>query len=409
MIKIQTLKGFRDFLPEVARKRQFVVSTLQQVFTSFGFEPLETPALEYQEILNGKYGAEGDKLMYTFKDHGDRLVAMRYDQTVPLARVVGQYGSLLPMPFKRYQISNVWRAENTQKGRYREFVQCDIDTVGTNAVLSDAEIIMVVSTAYHSLRFKNMRILVNDRTIFHELPVKAVTIIDKLEKIGKDGVIEELVANAVCRSSEEAASLFQKIMNKPPTPYLISVMSHAVAMGVPKSQIQYSPTLARGLDYYTGLIFEIVCDDYPFGSLGGGGRYDNLIGLFAPTNIPAVGFAFGFDRTIEALETLHLFPKEFAGKTKVLVTIFSEQLQKASIDLANTLRAEDINTEVYIGDLKRKNSLEKQLKYADLRQIPFVAILGEEEKKQGTVIIKDMETRQQEVISINSLGDILKK
>src|SRR6266480_599410 len=183
MIKAQTLKGFRDFLPAEARKRQYVISTLKKVFESFGFEPLETPVLEYEEILTGKYGEEGDKLMYRFEDNGQRRVAMRYDQTVPLARVIAQYENQISFPFKRYQIQPVWRAENTQKGRYREFVQCDIDTVGVDTPLADAEIIATALKACQKLGFKNFKILINDRNVFTHLPQIAVSVIDKLKKI----------------------------------------------------------------------------------------------------------------------------------------------------------------------------------------------------------------------------------
>src|SRR3990167_3084061 len=191
-IKAQTLKGFRDFLPGVARKRQYVIEKLKNIFESFGFEPLETPALEYEEILLGKYGTEGDKLMYRLTDNGGRKVALRYDQTVPLARVVAKYGDELPTPFKRYQIQNVWRAENTQKGRFREFLQCDIDTVGLNSPLSDAEIIVIAAKSLEKLGFKNYKIRVGDRKLFKGIPPAAITIIDKLKKIGSEKVVAEL-------------------------------------------------------------------------------------------------------------------------------------------------------------------------------------------------------------------------
>src|SRR3989304_5048100 len=194
MILPKTLKGFRDFLPKDARKRQYVIDTLRKVFESYGFEPLETPALEYEEILSGKYGEEGERLMYKFQDLGGRNVAMRYDQTVPLARVVAQYQNDLPLPFKRYQIQNVWRAENTQKGRYREFLQVDADTVGSSSLSADAEIIAIAIKSFEKLGFKNFKVLINDRKIFANLDNKAIIIIDKLTKIGLDGVREELKA-----------------------------------------------------------------------------------------------------------------------------------------------------------------------------------------------------------------------
>ena len=203
MIKVQTLKGFRDFLPKDAKKRDYVINTLKRVFESYGFEPLETPTLEYEEILTGKYGDEADKLMYKFEDNGKRKVALRYDQTVPLARVISQYQNDLPLPFKRYQIQNVWRAENTQKGRYREFMQCDIDTVGSPSLFADAEIITCALECIKQLGFKNVKVLINDRSVFKDLKPTFVSAIDKLEKIGKDEVIKELVGKGMDKASAE--------------------------------------------------------------------------------------------------------------------------------------------------------------------------------------------------------------
>ena len=223
-MNIQTLKGFRDFLPQEIRKRQYVLDTLKKVFESYGFEPLETPALEYEEILTGKYGDEGDKLMYKFEDIGKRKVAMRYDQTVPLARVIAQYQNEIPLPFKRYQIQSVWRAENTQKGRYREFLQVDADIVGSYSPLSDAEIIAVCIKGVETLGFKKFKILVNDRILFSNLPNRGITekeipivvkAIDKLKKIGKEKVLKELIENGI--SSEKATYLLQTLEFEKPT------------------------------------------------------------------------------------------------------------------------------------------------------------------------------------------------
>lgn len=407
MIKVQTLKGFRDFLPETARKRQYVINSLLKVFTKYGFEPLETPTLEYEEVLTGKYGDEGDKLLYRFEDNGRRRVALRYDQTVPLARVIAQYKNELTMPFKRYQISNVWRAENTQKGRFREFTQCDIDTVGTNSVLSDAEIIMIVFEAYKTLGFNNFSIRINDRRIFGDLSIKAITILDKLEKIGTDAVSEELVVNGICKNSTDAQKLLQSITQKKPSSYLETIFSLLKDAGIPQERIVFSPALARGMDYYTGLIFEIQSDDYPFGSLCGGGRYDNLIGMFSGVQTPAVGCAFGFDRTMEAMLALDLFPKELSGETKVLVTIFSFALASKSTEIVNKLRENNINAEIYLGEIKEKNPLEKQLKYANAKNIPYVVIIGEEEIKTDTVALKNMQSRKQKTVSVGELINLL--
>lgn len=257
MIKTQTLKGFRDFLPLEARKRQYVISTFKSVFERFGFEPLETPTLEYEEILAGKYGDEGEKLMYRFEDNGKRRVAMRYDQTVPTARVAAQYQNDLPTPFKRYQIQNVWRAENTQKGRYREFLQCDIDTIGVDSALADAEIMATIIEAYKVLGFKNSKILINDRATFKDLSTDTIIVIDKLNKIGNEGVYKELVEKQIVSSQIDAEKLLQNLLAAKPTQRLEEILYSLKTLGVDTSSVEFSPTLARGLDYYTGLIFEI--------------------------------------------------------------------------------------------------------------------------------------------------------
>lgn len=398
MIKAQTLKGFRDFLPVDARKRQYVIDALKKVFESYGFEPLETPTLEYEEVLAGKYGDEGEKLMYRFEDNGGRLVAMRYDQTVPLARVIAQYQNDLPMPFKRYQIQNVWRAENTQKGRYREFLQVDIDTVGTNSATSDAEIIAITKNSFEELGFKNYKILVNDRSFFGDLPPKAIIAIDKLKKVGAEKVKEEL------KEKGFDPEVLTKLQNTAPSERLNLVIKIAEKMGVDKDKIVFEPTLARGLDYYTGTIIEVECPDYPTGSLGGGGRYDNLIGMFSGNQTPAVGFSFGFDRTIEAMDTLRLFPPDLQ-KTRALVTIFNLDYANKSMEITNLLRSKNINTEIY---LDANTKMEKQLKYADQKNIPYVVIVGPEEMGKKVVTLKNMKTREQKQLTLDQLPNAIK-
>lgn len=307
-IKLQTLKGFRDFLPNEARKRQYAINILKSVFESYGFEPLETPSLEYEEILLGKYGQEGDKLMYRFTDRGKRKVALRYDQTVPLARVVAQYGSTgspqsLPMPFKRYQIQQVFRADNTQKGRFREFLQCDADIVGSSSLLSDAEAILVAAKSLEKLGFsskggtsnvpatfdgggsasggKNFKILINDRNIFSqlvkqgiceekEIPV-VIRAVDKLKKNGKEAVIKELVGKGM--TQKRATTTLQCVVVMQETERLREIFSLLEQAGLKKDKdFAFSPTLARGLDYYTGMTFEVEVDGYSSGSVCGGGQ-----------------------------------------------------------------------------------------------------------------------------------------
>lgn len=400
-------------MPVEAKKRQFAINTLKKVFESYGFEPLETPALEYEEILLGKYGDEGDKLMYRFEDNGKRKVALRYDQTVPLARVVAQYQNELPMPFKRYQIQNVWRAENTQKGRFREFLQCDIDTVGTSSPLADAEIIEIAIAALKTLKFNNFKVLINDRenlkfktsgiALSPDRNILAVRAIDKLKKIGRGGVLKELLESKFTQN--EAEEILQVVESSKPTPRLTEIFSMLKQLGVAENQFEFSPTLARGMNYYTGTIFEIEIEGYSAGSVCGGGRYDNLVGMFANKQIPAVGCAFGFDRLIEAMEELNLFPADL-NTTKVLVTVFSPELLNKSIEVCEILNKNNINQELYI-NLEAK--MEKQLKYADRKQIPYCIIIGPDEAKNGTVTVKNLKTREQEVVSLENLLQKLQK
>ena len=396
-IEPRTLKGFRDFLPEDARKRQYVLETLKRVFESYGFEPLETPALEYEDILTGKYGTEGDKLMYRFTDNGERKVAMRYDQTVPLARVVAQYQNELSMPFKRYQIQNVWRAENTQKGRYREFLQVDADIVGSYSPLADGEVIAIVAKCLEKLGFENFQILINDRSVFTKLVDDGILTeaempkigraIDKIKKIRDEGVIEEIISEGFTK--EKATEILKTIKAQEKTDALEDISIYLENLNLDKKIIKYDPTLARGLDYYTGLIFEVEIEGYEVGSIAGGGRYDNLIGMFAGREIPAVGFAFGFDRLVEAMETMNLFPTNLYTSV-ALVAFATSELQEKALKIAAELRNKKINCEVYPEDV----NLEKQLKYADKKQIPYVIIVNDKE-----LILKDMEKRTQEELT----------
>ena len=381
----QTLKGFRDFLPKEVLKRQYVLGVLKKVFESYGFEPLETPALEYEEILTGKYGEEGDKLMYRFEDLGGRKVAMRYDQTVPLARVIAQYQNEIPLPLKRYQIQSVWRAENTQKGRYREFLQVDADIVGVYSPLADAEIINLALDCVTKLGFnsKNIILFINDRKIFQTVEPKFISTIDKLEKIGKDGVLKELVDKGLSEGSAE--ELLSKIENSEITNSLNEIFNTLKLMLKTGIQVEFKPTLARGLDYYTGAIFELVVQGPELGSIGGGGRYDKLIGIFSGKDIPAVGFSFGFDRLIEAMESMNLFPKNLNGN-EVLIAFADSELQEKALEVSINLRNKNLNVQFYLEDAP----LEKQLKYADKKQIPFCLIVNKD-----NFILRNMQSGQQ--------------
>jgi len=401
VITPKTLKGFRDFLPKEARKRQYVANSLKKAFESYGYEPLETPTLEYEEILSGKYGEEGDKLMYKFEDNGKRRVAMRYDQTVPLARVVAQYKNDIPLPFKRYQISNVFRGDNTQRGRFREFTQCDIDTVGPASILADAQTIACVADGLKLLGFENYKILINNRSVFEEFTNNPIIIrsIDKIKKVGQDKVIDEMVNSGI--KNDKAREIINTLTNQKPTSELETLFDHLKKCGVNGENFEFDPFLARGLDYYTGTIFEVEIEGYDAGSVAGGGRYDNLIGMFSGEPLPAVGCAFGFDRLIDAMEENNLFPDlTKVSTTRILVTIFSQDLTDESIKLANYIRENGLNCELYDNP---NDKLEKQIKYADKKGIMYAAIIGPEEIKNNTVTIKNLRVSDQQTVAREDL------
>lgn len=389
-----TPKGFRDFLPEQSNARQYTISKFIQTFRLFGFEPLETPAVEFAQTLTGKYG-EDEKLIYKFRTHGEDEVALRFDQTVPLARVIAQYPNL-PKPFKRYQIQPVWRGENPQQGRYREFLQCDIDTIGSTSALADVEIIACILETAKNLGFSDSFLEINDRSVFSNLEPKHITAIDKLKKIGDEGVIEELVKKGL--SQEIAQKTLSDIKNAPITDSLQTIFSDLEKAGYKNGQdFKFTPTLARGLDYYTGSIFELVSPQYGDKSLGGGGRYDKLIGIYSGNDIPAVGFAFGFDRVMDALSKLKLLTNQTSA-SKVLVTIFSKALAENSIKTASILRENNIPTSLWY---ETDSKLDKQLKYANLKGIPYVVIIGPDEAELGLVTLKDLGEKSQETITLD--------
>lgn len=409
---LQPLKGFRDFLPHEARKRDYLLNLIKQSFALYGFEPLETPALETQNVLLGKYGSETDKLIYTFTDQGNRPVGLRYDQTVPTARVIAANKNSLTFPFKRYQTQTVWRAEKPQKGRFREFLQCDIDIFGTTSPLADAEIIASTLDAAKNLGFTNLKMLINSRnnlvTLINQanidpnLSSTIIQTIDKLDKLPESTLKNELIAKGLTPSQTDL--LFKLISNAKPDVSLQQIITLLTDnMGIPGHELVFSPTLARGLDYYTGAIFELICPDYTGGSIAGGGRYDHLINQLSGLDVPAVGLAFGFDRTLEAMEELNLFAHHLSG-AKVLVTIFSPQLLQTSISLAASLRSHRIPTELY---LNPQDKIQKQLKYADRKAIPYVAIIGDQELKNNTITLKNMAKGTQETASISQLVDLL--
>jgi len=408
-IKLQPVKGFRDFLPKSARKRDYLKNKFRETFELFGFEPLETPAIEYQELLLGKYGAEADKLVFKFEDEGGRKVALRYDQTVPTARILAMYQQNLPMPWRRYQIQTAWRAEKPQKGRFREFTQCDADIFGTTSLLSDAELLAQGSSLLKGLGFKTFKILINDRNILFQimrsasipenLQLSVIQSIDKLDKKTRGEVEEELTKKDL--SIDTIHLLFDTLDKAEKTEILQKTLDYAVKLGVPKETLDFQPRLARGLDYYTSIIYEFVIDGYTAGSVCGGGRYDNLIGQLSGVNIPATGYSWGFDRVIEAMDQFKLFPASLdKAITQVLVTVFSPALAEASAKVVATLREANIASEIFPNENAK---LDKQLKYADKKGIKWLIVIGPEEAGRNSLILKNLETGHQEDSKLKDL------
>lgn len=401
--KLQPLKGFRDFLPEEAEKRQYLQERFEEIFDLYGFEPLITPALEYQEILLNKYGEEADRLVYKFEDEGGRKVALRYDQTVPTSRILAMYRNNLPMPWRRYQIQRVWRAEKPQKGRYREFIQCDVDIFGTTSPLSDAELISLGETTLSGLGFDGGKILVNDRAILFRVMdmaeiskdkhLSVIQTIDKLDKKSREEIEEELLTKEL--RVKQIHDLFDAIDKAEMTETLERTLQYAQWLGVKEDSIKFQPYLARGLDYYNSVIYEFTIDGFESGSVAGGGRYDNLIGQLSGVDIPATGFSWGFDRILEAMEQFELLPSGgFA--TKLLVTVFNQDLIEQAAGFARELRGSGVSTELYPDETK---DLSKQLKYADKKGIKWLAVIGPDEAKNEKVVLKDLKTGEQQELT----------
>ncbi|MCH7641036.1 histidine--tRNA ligase [Patescibacteria group bacterium] len=404
--KLQPLKGFRDFLPPVTAVRRKAVDRLRSVFEKYGFSEVLTPALEYREVLIGKYGDEAEKLIYLFKDKGGRAVGLRYDLTVPLARVMATHRDL-PIPFKRYQIQPVWRADKPQKGRYREIYQCDFDIVGSSSAISDAEIIAILNDALTALGLLAFKIRVNSREVLSsclklakiskELESAVITSIDKLDKKPQSDVEKELASKGL--SSTQIKSLFKAISASVPDKYLDEVMGIAAKLGITR-KLEFDAKLARGLDYYTGPIFEVSLDEPKIGSVAGGGRYDHLLSDLGGPNLPATGASIGLDRVIDVISEVNLWEGKPRSSAKVLVTIFSQKLIDSSLSAANLLRRSGIDTELYPDS---ETKLEKQLKYADKKGIPWAVIIGPKEVLNGEAVLKNLEKKKQETIPVSAL------
>jgi histidyl-tRNA synthetase len=417
LIQPRTLKGFRDYLPEAMMPREWIIDAARRVYRSYGFRPIDTPALEYLEILTGKGSDETDKQLYRFEDHGGRMVGMRFDLTVPLARFVAQHQQELGLPFKRYHIATVWRGENTQTGRYREFMQCDFDTIGTTDLTADIEMVLVINDLFRALGIDGFTIRVNHRAVLNGMLEKlglgdrsAVVLraLDKLSKIGRDGVSEELVrtAGATATQCEQLLALASlqgdndQILSKLKelvagnatgecgVAELADLTTAAAAGGVSRARLKLDPSIARGLDYYTGIVVETILDELPtIGSVASGGRYDNLAGLYTNQKLPGVGASLGLDRLLAALEQLGRLE---GAKTPapVLVCMFDATRRNDYLKLAATLRVAGIGVEVF----PEPKKLGKQLQYADRQGFRAAIIIGDAEFTAGQCQVKDLQS-----------------
>ncbi|MEC8379622.1 MAG: histidine--tRNA ligase [Myxococcota bacterium] len=421
MANVNVARGMRDLLPETMRKRRAVIQRIEHIFRSYGFDPLETPAVERIETLMGKYGDEGSKLIFKILargeagDRGECDMALRYDLTVPLARVVAM-NQQLKMPFKRYQIQPVWRADRPQKGRFREFYQCDVDVVGTQNTMAEAECLAVVHDSLKALGFDRFTIRLNDRRLLRamvshigalEQEFSVIGTLDKLDKIGEDGVRQDLLGLGL--EGKQIDALFD-CLNGADIPEaesieaeLLQIRNHAIQLGVSDANLSIDRTLARGLDYYTGPVFETVLDDAKIGSVSGGGRYDGLIGMFLGRDVPAVGVSLGLERLITILEERGQLDGAHSGP-QVFVSVFSSEQQSASLEAAKVLRQNGIRVELSY----RVGKLGKQFKLASQNQIPFVLVIGPDDVEKGCIQIKDLATGEQHSMTLASASEWLK-
>ncbi len=423
----RTLKGFRDYPPEVMIPRERLIETARGVYRSYGFSPIDTPALEYLDILAGKGSEETDKQLYKFQDHGKRWVGLRFDLTVPLARFAAQHINQLGTPLKRYHIATVWRGENTQRGRYREFMQCDFDTIGTRSVAADIETALVIHDLFRAIGFERFTIRLNNRMVLTgllerlDLADRATAILralDKLAKIGADRVAEEMQATAGCTpeqaakvlelsaisgSNDEVLAQLEPLVAGSETgeagaARLAELLAGVKAAGIDQERIRLDVSIARGLDYYTGTVFETFLDDLPgIGSVCSGGRYDNLAELYTKQELPGIGASLGLDRLLAAMEELGMIEK-VATPAPVFIPYFDKDRLGDYLKLAATLRAAGIGVEVF-PDPKR---LGQQLKYADRRGFRIALIAGEDEFTAGTCQLKDLGTGKKQDIPLEA-------
>ena len=428
-IKPRAPKGFRDFLPGDMLRRRYVIGCITDIFERFGFEPLDTPILELHETLFGKYGEDAEQLIFTAQ-HGRSArepLAMRYDLTVPLARVVAQHESQLGLPFKRYHIAPVFRGERPQRGRYREFYQCDADIVGVAGVMADAEIVIMMQRILTALGFPQFVIKINHRRLltaigaFSGLPDEQLPdlyrSVDKFDKIGAEGVQAELTQRGI--DSEAIARMMDLLQANAPGAGSLDLVEKALGAGdngidelrelaslldaasVPDEHIDFDFTMARGLGYYTGPIFETVISQPNLGSVTGGGRYDNLIGMFRRQSLPTTGTSFGIERIIDIMDALDLYPPNLGGAvTQALVTVFHADTRRESLRIAESFRAAGIKTELHLESRK----LGRQIAYADRKGIPIVAIAGPDEISAGVVKLRRLRDGQERTVDLAQIA-----
>jgi len=430
LIEPRTLPGFRDFLPETMMAREKLMETARRIYRSYGFSPIDTPALEYSEILLGKGSDETDKQMFRFQQ-GKRDVAMRFDLTVPLARYSAQHIGKLGTPFKRYHIAPVWRAERPQRGRYREFVQCDFDTIGTDANASDIETLMVIHDLMEAIGFERFTIRVNHRQLLNgvleqigllDQSVSVLRALDKLPKIGRDKVVEEMERDSISAEQANRVLDFAELQGTPDEilaqveslvdgseigetglAKLRETFATVRTAGIDESRVQLDVSIARGLDYYTGTIYETFLGDLPdIGSVCSGGRYDNLAGLYTKEKLPGVGASLGLDRLLAAMEELGL-TESAKTPASVMITLFDKDRLGEYMGLSRRLRSSGVATEVYPFAKK----LQKQFQYADKKGFQFVIVAGSNEFEEGVWTLKDLSKGEQETISDSEIVNAL--
>ena len=458
IIKPSIPKGTRDFSASEMVKRNHIFNTISSVFKKYGYQEIQTPTMENLNTLTGKYGDEGDKLIFKVLNSGDYLSnipanklesrnsqlliseisekALRYDLTVPFARYVVMHRNEISFPFKRFQIQPVWRADRPQKGRYREFYQCDADVVGSESLINEAEFVLIYQEALSKLGLKDFTIKINNRKILSgiaeiigkpELIVDMTVAIDKLDKIGLDGVTKELIERGftssdiktlnpiinLSGSNEEKLNNLRSVLASSEIGLkgiseIETIFSYLDKFSILNTQysilnLELDITLARGLNYYTGAIFEVKTNEVAMGSIGGGGRYDDLTGMFGLSDLTGVGISFGADRIYDVLEELKLFPQSTSESTKVLISNFDEKAEKFALPLLQTLRDKGISAEIYPSSAK----LKKQMTYADDKNIPFVILIGSDEMETGLLSIKNMKSGEQQKLTAEEIASLL--